>query len=156
MEAPYVFSRDALAELLIRTYYPEKTGRESGIIRDWITAHGAEYDRFAFSVRVGQGQIPDPTHLPGIQRTTSRSSRKRIDILAWQGPRPTIVEVKERVTTSVLGQLQAYRQLFLEENEGAEEPRLVAIGRYSDEDTLRVLAAQGIDVYLYNPEQRGG
>jgi hypothetical protein len=146
----YAFSGDDLATLLLRRFYPERTDRESSILKEFLLAHGREFDRFAFSVRVGVGLTPDPTHLPGVQRNTTFSTRKRIDLLAWRAAQPVIVEVKERVTPAVLGQLQTYRQLWLEENPDAREPELVAIGRSSDEDTLRVLAANGVTVYLYD------
>ena len=145
----YEFTRDSLADLLIARFYPEKTDRETPIIREFLKARGTLFDRFAFSVRVGQGITPDPSHLEAIQTNAARFSRKRIDMIAWQGSQPWIIEVKERVSPSVLGQLQTYRQLWLEENPDAPEPRLVAIGRYSDDDTLRVLSAHGVDVYLY-------
>lgn len=146
----YDFTKDDLATLLLRRFYPERTDRESTVIRDWLLEHGAEYDRFSFSVRVGEGQTPDASHLPGVQRATVFSSRKRIDVLAWQGNSPTIIEVKERVTPAAIGQIQTYRLLLMEEFPGIPEPRLVIAGRYSDPDTLRSCAAHGIDVYLYD------
>lgn len=152
----YEFGRDALALLLTRTYFPERTQRESAVIRDWLTEHGADYDRFAFSVRVGTGLAPDPEHLPGVQRNTVFSTRKRIDVLAWQGPQPYIIEVKERVNPAALGQLQTYRHLWMEENPDALTPRLIAIGRTSDPDTIRILNANGVDIYLYDPPDAAG
>ena len=145
----YDFGHDDLTVLLLRRFYPERTDRESTIIRDWLLAHGADYDRFSFSVRVGEGQTPAPDLEAGVVRSVVFSSRKRIDILAWQGNTPTIVEVKERVTPAALGQLLTYRHLLLEELPDAPDPRLVIIGRYSDPDTLRSLSAHGVDVYLY-------
>lgn len=146
----YDFSKDDLATLILKRFYPERTDRESTVIRDWLLAHGAEYDRFSFSVHIGQGQTPDPSHEPGVQKSTVYSSQKRIDVLAWQGPNPTIVEVKERITPASLGQILTYRMLFLQEMPDAPDPRLVIIGRYSDDETLRALSAHGIDVYLYD------
>lgn len=145
----YKFASDQLALLLLKRFYPERTDRESTIIRDYLLAHGAEFDSFAFSVRVGQGQVPDPTHLEGVQANTVFSTKKRIDMIAWTGSQAHIHEFKERVSPAVLGQLQTYRHLWLEENPDALDPRLVAIGRSSDEDTLRVLQANAIDVYIY-------
>lgn len=149
MAEGYDFSRDDLASLLMRKFFPERTQHESAIILDWLSQHGQEYDRFSFSVRVGAGVTPDPAHLPGVQKSTRWSSRKRIDVLAWRGDQPTIVEVKQRIAPEVLGQLQTYRQLFLEEHPTAMEPRLLAIGRFSDDDTLRVLSDHGVDVFIY-------
>lgn len=149
MAEGYDFRGDQLAELLIRRFYPERTQHESAVIADYLREHGGEYDRYSFSVRVGAGNPSDPEHLIGVQKSTSWSSRKRIDALFWRGLQPTIIEVKQRIGPETLGQLQTYRQLFLEENPRSLDPKLVAIGRYSDQDTVRVLNDHGVDVYLY-------
>jgi hypothetical protein len=145
----YDFPRDDLATLLLRRFYPERTDRESAIIRDWLLARGALYDKFSFSVRVGQGQAPTEGLEAGVARSVAFSSRKRIDVLAWQGGTPTIIECKERVTPAAIGQILTYRLLLLEEMPDAPDPSLVIIGRYSDADTLRSANAQGVDVLLY-------
>jgi hypothetical protein len=148
----YNFTADDFAALLVRTFYPEKTDRETPIIRDYLLHHLSEFDRVSFSVRVGEGvTVPEGT-LEGVARSAARSSRKRIDILGWKGHQPTIVEVKERIVADALGQLLMYRQLLLQEEPNADDPRLVAIGRYSDPATLSALAAQGVDVFLYPGE----
>lgn len=138
-----------LDKLLIARFYPERTRLESEVIRDFLTAHGLEYDRIEFSVRVGQGRTPNPAHLPGVQRATVFSTQKRIDLLCWQGTRPTIVEVKIRLTPASLGQIKTYRALLLEQYPELEEPKLLAVGAMSDEDTLRALTGEGVDVFLY-------
>jgi hypothetical protein len=151
----YTFERTDLAELLLRRWYPERPDRETPIIRDWLMARGAAFDRWSFSVRVGVGASADASHLPGVQRNTVFSSKKRIDILAWQGTQPYIIEVKERIGPGTLGQLQTYSHLWQEEHPDEPAPRLQAIGRSSDDDTIRVLNANGVDVFLY-PEAVGG
>lgn len=138
-------------ELLIRTHYPERTDEESAIIRDFLIHHLAEYDRYEFSRRVGVGIVPDPKWPANVQRQAVQNSRKRIDMLGWQGRALTIFEVKKRIGPGVLGQLETYADLYLEEDPTPAAVRLAAIGRYSDEDTLRVLRQRGIDVYLYEP-----
>jgi hypothetical protein len=145
----YDFSKDDLATLLLRRFYPERTDRESTVIRDFLFAHGAEFDRFSFSVRVGQGTTPDPATLPAVQKNTLFSTRKRIDMLAWRGTQPVIIEVKDNITPASLGQILTYRHLWLEENPGAPEPELVVIGRTTDNDTVRALNAAGVTVYVY-------
>lgn len=151
VENGYEFRRDALALLLARTFFPERTDRESAVILQFLEAHGEEYDRYAFSVRVGTGIAPDPTHLPGVQRSTAFSSRKRIDMLFWQGPQPFIIELKERVTPAALGQLLTYRELWMRENPDALTPLLACVGRYSDDDTIGTLQSHGVTVYLFDP-----
>lgn len=147
----YDFTKDDFARLLIARFYPEKTDHESAVIRDFLQSHLGEYDRVSFSVRVGQGLAPDPTHLPGVQQSTTFSSRRRIDVVLWQGNAVTIVEAKKYVRHDVLGQLLSDRQLWLEEFPDGGDPTLIAIGRYSDDETLRILSAHGITVHLYEP-----
>ena len=145
----YDYTRPDFAELLLRKFYPERTDRESGVIRDYLLQHIDEYDQISFSVRIGQGLTPDPSHLEGIQRNTARFTRKRIDVVGYAGTQATLIEAKDRVTPAVLGQLQSDRHLWLEEHHGEPDPALIAIGRSSDPDTLRVLNAAGVTVYLY-------
>ena len=149
MRSGYDFTAADFPQLLIAKFYPERTDKESAVIRDYLLAHLAEFDRVSFSVRVGRGQTPNPDHLPGVQKSTVFSSQKRIDVVAFQGPTPFLIEAKSRVTHAVLGQLLTDRQLWMEDYPDSAAPQLVAIGRSSDEDTLRVLQDHGITVYLY-------
>lgn len=146
----YWFTRDDLPRLQIQAFYPERTARESGVIRDFLTAHGGDYDRFGFSVRVGSTANPDPSHLIGVQRSTLWSNRKRIDLICYAGTAPTLVEAKMRIEPAAIGQLLTYRLLWLEDNPDEHDPRLVLIGRYTDQDTIRSAQAHGIDVLIYD------
>src|SRR5262245_13986605 len=152
----YHFGRDDFARVLLMKFYPERTDGESAVIRDFLLDHLADYDAIDFSVRVGEGIPPDPSHLPGVQRQTTFNSRKRIDILARRGKQPIIVEVKQRVTPASLGQILTYRTLWLEANPDELEPELVVVGRSSDADTIRTLQAHGITVYLYETADTAG
>jgi hypothetical protein len=148
MSTGYDYSRAQLQEQLIKMQFPERTPKEAAIIRDWLLRHVDEYDRYSLSVRVGAGIAPDPTHDPGVQYSTVFSSKKRIDILAYQGRQPTIFEVKDRLIPAALGQLLTYRHLWMEENPDEPEPLLGAIARTSDDDTNRVLQSNGVTIYL--------
>lgn len=144
----YNYDRQSLLTLFMKLQFPEAGQREISILRDFLSRHINEYDRYSFSVRVGKGLQPDPTHLPGVQANTAYFTKKRIDMLAWQGPQPFIFEVKERIDPRALGQMKTYAHLWMEDNPDARPPILAAIGRFSDPDTLRVFTANGITVYL--------
>lgn len=146
----YVFTRGDYGRLKVESYYPERTPRESTVIRDWLVAHAEEYDKLQFSVRIGTPPALNFEHLNGLKRMAWYSLAKRIDILGWKGTQPDIIEVKERMTPAALGQLQTYRHLLLEELAGIPEPNLIAVGRTCDVDTLRVLSANGVTVLLYD------
>ena len=157
MDAGQTITVEGFAQLLRLTYIPEKTDKESAVIFDWLRLHAYEYSALAFSVHVGQGTTPDPTHLVGVQATTQYSSQKRIDILAWQGTQPYIGEAKYRLGPAALGQLHTYALLWTQEHPYAAPPLLFAVGRYSDPDTLAVLYAHHVTVYLIaEPPGSGG
>lgn len=145
----YDFTKDDLALLLLRRWYPERTDHESVVLREFLFRHGAEYDRFSFSVRIGESVAPNPDHPESAQRSTVFSSRKKIDMLAWSGEQATIVEVKARISPASLGQILTYQQLFLEEKPDAMVPLLVVIGQQGDDDTLRALSSHGVTVHVY-------
>lgn len=152
----YDFAAQDFAQLLLAKFYPERTDRESGIIRDYLRDHLAEFDRVSFTVRVGVGHEPDPSLPVRIQKQQKFVTQKRIDLLAWRGAQPVIVEAKYLVQPSALGQILGYRQLLLEELPDAPEPDLVIIGRASDPDTLRILQSHGVTVILYPEGQSVG
>ncbi len=146
------YTRATLLELFLRMQFPERTERESALIRDFLSRHIEEYETYAFSVRVGQGMTPDPNHLPGIQYNTTFSTQKRIDIVAKNGRQATLFEVKFRANPSALGQLVTYRHLWMEDNPDAPEPFLACIARYTDPDSQRVFDAAGVTLYLYEAQ----
>jgi hypothetical protein len=148
-QGDYLFDRNDFGLLLIRKAYPERTDGESAVIRAFLLEHLAEFDSIVFGKRVGQGEPPDPSHLPAIQRQTTLNTQKRIDILAFKGSQPVIIEVKQRVTPAALGQLLTYQHHYVEENPDAPEPDLWIVGRESDGDTLAAISGHGVTVYLY-------
>lgn len=156
MSTGYDYTRDQILAVAVRMQFPERSAEESALICAFLMAHGLEYDRYAVSVRVGQGVTPDPSHLPGVQRQTIRNSQLRIDLIAWADAQPWIFEVKRRANHHAIGQLRTYRQLWMEEHPDAREPRLAVIARTIDPDMERVFPNEGIDVYLYPAAAGGG
>jgi hypothetical protein len=157
MQQPgYHFGRADFPTLLLRKFFPERTDGESAVIKDFLLEHIDDYDSFDFSVRIGEGIPPDPTLLPSVQRQATFNSLKRIDILAWRGPQPVIIEVKQRVTPASLGQILTYQHLWMLENPDAPEPELVVVGRSSDPDTLKALQGNGVTVVLYEAPNTAG
>jgi len=145
----YTYSVLEFARLLIAKHYPERTDGESAVIRAYLLEHLAEFDSITFAKRVGQGIPADPSHVPGVQANAAFSGKLKIDILAYKGQQPYLIEVKQRVTPATLGQILTYRHEFLEEFPDAPEPALVVVGREASENALPALQAHGITVYLY-------
>lgn len=145
----YTYSALDFAGLLIRKHFPERTDGESAVIRAYLLEHLAEFDSITFAKRLGTGIPADPTHEPGVQANADFSGRLKMDILAWKGQLPYIIEVKQRVTPATLGQILTYRHHFLEEAPDAPEPALVVVGREASPDAVAALNAHNVTVYLY-------
>src|SRR5215831_14050 len=156
MQAGETISRQDLLPVFLGMLFPERTPRESSLIADFLQAHIHEYDRFAFSVRVGKGVPPNPDHLPGVQRQSVRNSQMRIDVMTWQGEQPFIFEVKERAIHAALGQVQTYSHLWQEDHPDAPAPILGVIARTIEPDMERVFQTNGVTVYLYPPAAGSG
>jgi hypothetical protein len=151
----YTYQQTDFALLLIRKHFPERTDGESFVIRAFLLEHLGDFDRITFSKRVGHGITPDPTHLPAVQANTAFSSMLRIDILAWRGTRPVIIEVKQDITPAALGQILTYRYHLLEEFPDAPEPDLVVVGRTANPDAIVALQSHGVTVYVYPDADTG-
>lgn len=151
----YDYGSADFAAVLIAKHYPEKTDSETAQLRDYLAHHIYDFDRISFSMRIGQGVTVPADYEPGVRRAFERSTKRRIDFVGWKGAQATLVEAKTDVGPAVMGQLLSDRQLWLEEFPDGPEPLLVAIGRASSEDSLRVLTDHGITVHLYEPAVAG-
>jgi hypothetical protein len=140
--------------LLMQIQYPGMPALESNIARHWIRAHGADYDRMEFNVRVGQGA----PIAPGIDDATARQfqiiTQKRIDVVAYKGNLVDLIEVKRNMTLGALGQLQGYQHLWQEDVFRPHVDKLIAVAQIIDPDIRRVLDANGVTYYQLEPEEQ--
>ncbi len=140
---------DKLAALLALNTYPHLRSVESAIVREWIRAHGAEYEEIAFDVLLGQGVELGP----GFDETTRQQAtllfQKRADLIASRAGLVNIVEVKRRIDFGPMGQLIGYATLYRAEFPDTRELRLTAIGWDALQDAQLVLNAHGIDVETF-------
>lgn len=156
LENGYRFTREDFPTLLRLARYPEQTARQSELMRTYFEAHLDAFDIVVFEYRVGEGLPPDPTHSDGTQRQTEFVTKLRIDILAWTGSRPSVLEFKERVDSRSLGQVLTYRTLLQKEFPDAPEAELVVVGRFGDSDSIGALTAHRVTVYLYEQADARG
>jgi len=129
-----------------RLRYPGLLPREIIIWRNWLKLHEREYDRYDYNVRVGKGvdpgaSYPEPERSMGIQL-----SQKRVDVVMWQGPRVTLVEVEDRPGVSGPAQLVVYETLWRADNPSLPPPTLLLVVPRVQPDTLTVAVKAGIRV----------
>ena len=113
---------------------------------DFLQQYPDRFDRFDYDVSVGEGLIPAESVHTVEERRMRELTMKRIDVVAWKGDSPTIIEVKPNAKTPVIGQVMAYRRLYQEKFSLAFPP-LAAIVCYSiDPDVEHVAQNEGIEV----------
>jgi len=130
--------------LLTRRQYEQVNKIESAIARAWLVAHGAEYDAVEFNVRLGAGQQLGPEFSDATRAAAQASTQKRADIVVTRAGQTTIIEIKERIGFSVLGQLLGYRALYLQDHPELTGIQLLAIGQSVRTDVEPVLREHGI------------
>ncbi len=132
--------------------YPAMLPAEVAIFKAWALAHGGEFDRFDFNVRVGKGNDPGATFNEAERRNAVMNSQKRIDAVAFDGKQPIIIEVKDRAGASALGELLTYRVLYGETFPGGPLPGMLLVTNSLQPDMDKVFRFFGIPWQIVAPE----
>lgn len=126
------------------------TKAESAIGIAWLREHWKEWDRVAFNVGLGPGVFLGPGVPEYVQRSATASTRPRADMIVYRGDHIAgIVEMKERIRGSAMGQLITYAHMLQSEN-----PRLLQVYKYVAggsilEGIRPVFEQQGIIIELF-------
>lgn len=132
----------------VRRNYPGMNDSETRIIRGYLDeAHPNEQVELFTNVPVGEGKsVPDLP--PEFQRMASELSRLRVDAVVRIGDRTEIVEVKQRIRTTGLGQLNLYNLIGSDEVELPPDATLVLLGTRVHEEVAEPLRQLGIVVHV--------
>lgn len=118
-----------------------------------LDAHIIEYDRYEYDVRLGgeaSHLVPDEHELKPMWLTLLK---KRVDVVAWRGKVPTVIEVKEVASFAALGQCLGYGWLWRKEMPTGIPVGMMCVCAVSDPDLSPVFAAYGVDVVALPPER---
>lgn len=126
-----------------RRKYPHMLGEDVPVWERFIEKFPERFDSVDYDWRVGQGaEVPEGLG-EEYERMARMLSQKRIDVVGWVNEMPTIIEVKDRVGLSTLGQIEGYRILFERDFPGLRRPGvLVVCGRISGDDRAVMEAAR--------------
>lgn len=120
-----------------------------GDTRVWQAAleHGLfPADRFEYDVRFG-GLTPAGPATGDVQAGMWENLiKKRVDVVAWRGKQPWIVEVKPVASFSALGQCLGYGWMAKAERPELRSVRLAVVCAICDRDLKPVFEAYGISV----------
>lgn len=153
-----------------RAKYPAMQVDEILVWRRWLQLHQAEYDRFDYNVRIGTGVDPGQAFADkidadlaakGIQKPAVGPSlgerlragaiatrQLRLDAVGYQGPQPTIFEVKRRAGPQNVGQLLVYRTVWTAANPGGPAPNLHLVAADTMPHILGTVTEAGITLEL--------
>jgi hypothetical protein len=104
------------------------------------------FESVEYDLRVGQGATPAEELEENYARMVTQLSQLRIDVLAWAGDQPTIIEIKPRAVVAAVGQLQAYRILFIRDFQKVVRPNLLMVCETISRDVTEVFLSVGIPV----------
>lgn len=101
-----------------------------------------------YDLHLGEGQPIQPRWDESMIALVKAVTRKRVDAVVVTPGATVIIEIKPRAGMSALGQLLAYRQLFLAEHAPAGELRLACVCERVAPDLDRVFGSYGIYLYV--------
>lgn len=115
----------------------------------FLREHGESYDNFEYDIHVGEGREV-PTHLdPPYDELSVSLTQKRIDAIGHRRDQSYIFEVKPSAALSALGQLIAYRDLYVRQFAPPAPPKLAVISDFFGRDEDYYFALHEITIHAY-------
>ena len=131
-----------------RRKYTHMVGDESKVWNRFIVKFPGRFDTVDYDFRVGEGMPYQDDWEDNIRRMVTALTQKRIDVVGWNGDRPTIIEVKVRAGLSALGQILGYVALFKLELPKINFPRAMIVCEVTTADDLKIFKSQSIPVEI--------
>lgn len=129
---------------------------EERLVSEWATS---TYPKATVTLRARLGRLPPhaaDTLIMGYSPLIYTATLHWADALIVYQGKAILAEGKVKLGPNALGQLLAYRELFLETPEYAdlqtEPPTLVAVYAYGDPAVEEILRGHGIQVTRYCPQ----
>jgi hypothetical protein len=137
----------------IRRNYPGMNSSETKIIRGYIReVHGDEDIDLFTNVPIGTGKVV--SDLPeNFRRMARELSRLRADAVLKRGDRTEIIEVKQRIRTTGLGQLNLYNLVKSPEVDIPDDATLVLLGTRVHDEVAEPLRQLGVVVHVIPDSQ---
>lgn len=122
---------------------------ETAVAKAWLAKHQDDYDRVEFNVGLGPG-VTLPRGTPAyVQKSATESTKPRADMVLYRGNTATIVEVKGRLYSAVMGQLLTYWHILSKDKPTLDQIYKVAAGQTIQDGLLPILQQYGIEVELF-------
>ena len=104
--------------------------------------------KFQYDLRLGEGMPISPTWPAWLQTMATELTQRRGDVVVTTPAAVIIVELKQRASTSAVGQLLTYRELYRAYINPNTIPQLAIVATEASFDLAQTLAAFEINLYL--------
>ena len=135
-------------EKFVRARYPHMRASESEVWRAFLQQTELELTAVTYDLHLGIGIPPIPGESPGITRLKEAVTRKRVDAVAETAEDIWIMEIKERIGLSTLGQLLTYFDLYTQEYPQEKAVMLGAIGWRIEPDIQETFEMHAVNIFL--------
>lgn len=139
-----------------RIKFPHLLPGEVNVWRSYLLLYEDLFDRFQYDVHVGRGSLPEE----GLNDVNTLDfnwlTRKRIDVVGWNGSQPTIFEVREHASLPLIGQLEGYRHLWMRDNPESPVPHKILVCNIARPDDIAVATDQDVTVVVVPPPGEKG
>ncbi len=129
----------------LRHKYPHLIGEDTEVWNRFISENPDRFQTVDYDVHVGKGVNTESITLDSSKKYWALLTKKRIDVVAHKDNFVTIIEVKNRVTLSTLGQILGYKFLYLREHPDIPAVSSLIVCSSIDQDDMDVLKHYGIN-----------
>lgn len=132
--------------------YPHLVGLDKIIWNKFIMTPDCRWESFDYDFHVGQGE-PAPSTVPQNMAFMWESiTQRRIDVIGYTPNSATIIEIKSYPTCGVLGQILAYRELYIASIAPTWEVELLVLCNTISRDVSYSLAQFNVPFKVINIE----
>jgi len=119
--------------------YPHLTGLDKLIWDRYMLKNDLGFTSFDYDVHVGDGEIAPNNLEPPMKKMWSSVTQKRIDVVAYKSDTATIIEIKSFPTCGVIGQILAYKELYIKSYAPSWGVELLMIANVCSRDIIYCL-----------------
>jgi len=140
-----------IQEPYLRQEYRGLNSAESDLLRRFLRRRDDPVDRLETQVRLGPGeQLPD-SRPEELRRSWQESSKLKLDALVVRQDAREVVELKEHLRTSHIGQLLSYRYWLNIQRDSDSPMQLVAVAPDLNPSTVQPTRQAGIELVPLDP-----
>lgn len=135
-------------------HYPHLLPEDKELWVDFLNSPNHIHTRYLYDIKVGEGRDPGENFPQYIRDMALNISKRRIDAIAFNGERPTIIEISVNAGLTQLGQLMAYPCLYKIQNPTTLPPQRLLVARSIQTDIEPVLIDQKIPYIIVPVAER--